>query len=452
MKTFDFISLGGLFLATVAGSTLADELNLSGDPGQRLSGVVKSIDEDGVVELLSPLSKQPIRLKPEALDSVVFGEESDEQNQSEMLVVLSNGDQLPVVIDSFNRKDGLVATAPGLGKLSLPVEHLSSLEFGVESRKLVFEGPGDPAVWEEVASRSALDNVRHEEGEWRVAGILEAQREVKFPTDFILQFRLEWSKGSQPNFKVFFNGPDKSRSDQADRYYLQFASAGFEVKRESTGEQRYASVMTSNRMPGSFSGRNVDVEIHVSRTNRTISLYLDGELEGWGVDPVAVPPDDDFLMVNFSGSSKTYQRLSLLNVRVLDNMRRRHRAEDRGNHETDGLISRDDDRWSGTLNRIRNTKDGVELEFESSLSPEPLALLMDDVSTVFFRRLGQKEKKSPGGFRLMLFGEGDLSVKSCRIEGEKVKALHPLLGEITLPKPAIQRVERIAKEEKEGSE
>ena len=43
------------------------------------------------------------------------------------------------------------------------------------------------------------------------------------------------------------------------------------------------------------------------------------------------------------------------------------RAEERGDPKTDSLISREDDRWTGRLIEIRNTKDGARFVFTNHL-------------------------------------------------------------------------------------
>jgi hypothetical protein len=62
--------MGVLWGCGLIGPLAADELTLDG--GARLTGVVRSINEAGVLELLSELSPEPVMLKRGTVEKVEF--------------------------------------------------------------------------------------------------------------------------------------------------------------------------------------------------------------------------------------------------------------------------------------------------------------------------------------------------------------------------------------------
>jgi hypothetical protein len=442
MSTFEkTITLAALWAAASVAHA-SDELVLRGTAKEKLSGTVTGIEESGVIVLASPLSDEPLRLQPNTVARVVFGGQGVGKSQASMLVELTNGDRLPVDLTSYTAQTGMRVSSPAIGDLVIPSAALSSLELGVPERRLVFEGPGDTAAWSNPRD-SAFDKVSVEAKDWSINGRLEASRQIEMPENFVLRFLLGWEQRQQPNIKIYFASPEINSMEKADRYFLQFNNAGFEIKRESTKDKRFPSVLISNRRPEEFAGRQVEVEIHVNRMTKRIDLFLNGQMESWGLDPCPAAPDGAGIILGINGMEGTTHTLRGLTVHELDNTRVRHRAEDRGNPDMDSLLSRDESRWSGELREIRRNDGKLEFVFltKTVQSQEPLEIPQEDVSTVFFRKQADKARDASTEYRLHLRGEGILSARSCRISDEKITVNHPLLGELHLPKQAILRIE-----------
>ena len=66
-----------------------------------------------------------------------------------------------------------------------------------------------------------------------------------------------------------------------------------------------------------------------------------------------------------------------------------------------------------------------------------------DVSTVFLADAKTtKTKQASHPFVIRLPGYGSLRVTSCRIVGDKITAVHPLLGPLTIRREGISSIER----------
>jgi hypothetical protein len=413
----------------------ADELTLAGEA--RLTGTVRSIDESGVVGLETALSPERLLLKPEAFTKVEFSVPATEPPRPGSLIELANGDLLPATIESLDDTN-LTVTAAESGRLVIPRAALRSLQLGVRQLKVIYSGPRQLDEWTREADSA---------GSWTfsnkslvVGGSGQASRDFKTPRQFILKFTLKWQ--SSPAFQIFFADPLKPRGEVSDRYYLQFNSAGMEIKRESTQGKRYHTIIPSSRTPDQFPNGQVEVEIRVDRDASKLQLFLNGEPEGTGIDPMAQSPVGGGLVLVSNGTAGSLE-IRGIEITEFDNTRARHRAEDRGDPHTDSLISREDDRWGGRLTRIRRESSGAVFTFKSDFLEEPLELGEKDVSTLFFAT----PKTPPAAddahtYILRLRGEGSLRVVSCVFSEDAVTARHPLLGEMRISRFGVASVER----------
>ena len=415
----------------------ADDLTLADDA--RLTGTVRSINESGVVELTSALSPEPVLLKSGAVAKVEFSAPETEPNPPGTLIELANGDVLPATIESLDNKHLRVVTADA-GRLIIPRAALKSMQLGVHKRKVIYSGPrnleewiqgGDGAKSWTFASKSLVSN-----------GPAQASKDFQTPEQFILKFTMKWQ--ANPGFKVYFADPLTPKAEVVDRYYLQFNGAGMEIKRESSKEPHFQSVIIPPVSPEQFPANQVDVEIQVDRKTSRLHLFLNGEPEGDGVDPAGKSPVGSGVTLISSAPIGASQEILGIEVIEFDNTGSRHHAEDRGDPKTDSLISRDEDRWSGHLTGIQPGPDGPVFSFKSDFQDEPLELSAADVSTVFFATPPQDAAPALAHpFALRLRGDGSLRVSSCTFSDDAIAALHPLLGPMKISRAGVTALERL---------
>ncbi len=424
----------------------ADEILLTGDAS--LSGTIRSINDTGVVELSTPISPDPVLLKAEAVRKVVFSPPQDSPDAPGAIAELVNGDLLPVTIEGLDDKS-LTVTTMDAGRLVIPRTALKSVQLGVHKRKMVYSGPRNIEEWKGDAEGSR--NWHFENNGLVASGPAYAAKDFDTPSQFVFRFSLKWQ--GNPNFQIYFADPLKQRGEVSDRYYLQFAGAGMELKRESTKGNRYTTVILSNRTPEQFPDNTLEVEIRVDRKTARLHLFLNGEPEGAGIDPVKGVPEAGGVTLVSNAPNGTEQEIHGIEILELDESRGRHRTEERGDPKTDSLISRDDDRWGGHLGDIRKTGDGLVFSFKSDFQDSPLELLASDVSTVFFANPDQsKEPEVSHPFVLRLQANGSLRVSSCSFTGNSVSATHSLLGQLLIRRSGITELDRFDPKSKEVSE
>lgn len=429
---------GYLISLLLAGCPLwADELSLDG--GARLSGSVRSINADGVVELISELSPDPVRLKAGVLKRVDFAIPQNLNPPQTTLVELVNGDLLPVKVRDLD-ENFLHVDTDSVGQLSIERKHLKSMQFGVKEKKVLYRGPVDANEWSRDAK--AKYHWTYEDGGLVARGGAVAMRDFSLPRQFVLKFSLKWQ--GMPGYRIYFADPLAPQGARSDRYMFQFGVSGFEVRREFAGDRKPHTVILLPRTPDLYPERKLDVELRVDRLTSRLQLSLNGEDEGMYIDTVSPAPIGNGIRLVGTSNVGSSQEIRSIEILELDRARGRYRAEDIEDDQHDSLISRDDDRWSGSLVSIRSDGDEDIFVFKSDFQNEPFELLGDEVSTVFFASAGHKNQEplvlSPP-YVVKLWGEGSLRVSSTSFSDSLITTSHPLLGELKIEKDAISALE-----------
>ena len=414
-----------------------DQISLPDD--SRLTGTVKSINVDGILELASELSPDPVMLRPEAVRKLTFAEPSDRVESPGSVVELVNDDLLPVEIISFDGNILNVATRDA-GPLAIPRTFLKSIQLGIHKQRSIYSGPKSVEEWADGVE--GAKNWRFIKGALTAGGPAVAAKMLELPSRFVLKFNLKWQLS--PNFMVYFADPLTPKVDQVDRYSFQFNASGIEIKRESSTGPKVQPVILLTRRPNEFSTNQMDVEIRVDRKTSRLHLLLNGEPEAAGIDPVANPPSGSGLVFISSSPSGTPQEIRAIQVSDFDDSIERHRSEGRGDPGMDSIISRDDDRWGGRLTQIRQSGEGSVFTFKSDFQETPLELLESDISTVFFVK-PEEGASSPkqASWVLKLRGEGSLHMSSCVFSEKGITARHPLLGPLEIRSGGVTELERL---------
>ena len=454
------LRLGLICGCGLAGLLRADDIIMDG--GARFTGTVRSINEANVVELGTDLAPDPVLLKRDAVQKVTFSAKGAAPKPPSALVELANGDLLPADIEAFDALK-LTIVSPQAGRMEIPRDSLKSLELGIRQRNLIYAGPRNLNEW--TGDDGEAKNWTFERASLIASGPATTSKNFALPRQFILRFTLKWQPRQIPNFKVCFADPLKGKEERCDRYYVQFNNAGLEIKREAAQGKHFSTVVILNRNPNLYPDQQLRVELRVDRKGGKIHLLLNGEPEGDYADPITLlpgglVPDGTGITLTSIAQNGSTQEISAIEILEFDDARIRHRAEDRGDPKTDSLISREDDRWSGRLIEIRHTDDGPLFRFKGDFQQDPLEIREGDVATVFFAAKdgkGDKGDKDPDlqqihPFVLRLCGGGSLRVASCLFTEDKVSAVHPLLGRLSLRRDGIVGMERTGSKAKTAPE
>lgn len=438
MRISNIFLLLALLGACAAGNAAADDLTLAGGDA-RLTGTVRSISAQGVVELASELTAEPLLLKSGTVEKIEFSNKTPAGEPPTSLVELANGDLLPAVIESLD--DGrLAVVSPDAGRLEIPRDRVKSLQLGIQRRKLIYQGPRGLDEWSDGGGE--MKNWFFENEGLVSRGPAVASRKLPLSRQFILRFTLVWQRGVAPNFQIYFADPLVAKGEPCNRYYLQFGGAGMEIKREAAKGKRYNTIAILDRSADQFPDQRMQVAIMVNRDTARLKLMINGESEGEFADPIADVPDGSGITLASNASNGGVQEIRGIEILEYDDSRGRHRGEERGDAASDSLITREDDRWTGHLIEIRNTKEGARFVFKSGFQEKPVEIPASEVSTVFLSGVTEKADHKLLPFVLRLAGEGSLAVSSCEFTGESASAVHPLLGPLVFRRGGILSIER----------
>lgn len=416
----------------------ADVLTLLSNDTQ-LSGTVRSISSAGVVELDSGLSPDPLMLKYDSVRRIDFSKTAAVDSPARAMVELVNGDRLPVLIENLD-KNRLVVLSPEAGRLEIPRDQLKSLQLGTEKHKVIYSGPRSLEEW---ISPDESKKWVFEQGGFKTNGMATASKELELPLRFILRFTLNWEARQTPNFIVYFADPLLEPGSLCDRYFLQFGSAGMEIKREASEGKKYNPLKILNRTPDKYPDRKLKVELRVDRKTSRMRLFINDEDEGIIHDPIPQAPEGLGITITCNGGGNKPQWINQIEVLDYNDTQVRHRTEERGPHKADSLISTDDDRWSGELLEIRASENLPVFLFKSDFQEAPLEIPETKVSTVFFSTKDVKTANAlTDSFVLKLQGEGSLKISSCRMSDDVVMATHQLLGELKLKRGGVVALEK----------
>lgn len=427
-----------LLLGGCCTAAQGDTVKLSGD--HQLSGHLRSMDTQGVIEWSSPLSPEVLKLKADKLDSIEFAGEPPPDAPAPILLTLRNGDLLPVNIIEQIDLQQLKLTNPTTGRITAPRTALDSAQFGPREDKLVYEGPANLREWLEDGGEA--DNWDFTNGSLVSSGSSLAARRFDLPPDFVLCFSLAWGKGSA-NFSTTFADPLTEGGKPVDRYRLLYNESGMRVERQvaATGKTQVLA-QWQRRISQQRANNKLTIEIRVRRSEGRLEIITNGRTEGIIADPFGnIPGGGGVTLANHSGSTLIFREIRIAQDQAI--RLNRHLAQDRGDGTTDSLITADDDRWSGQLLSISTDRPPL-LRFQTNVDKTPWDIPQNEVSTIFFAQAKQAQKPSPSAtYRVELHHEGHLSLRSLRIEQKILHGEHPWLGAVRIPLAAVHTIARI---------
>ncbi len=423
--------LGILALLASSSPSPADELTLNGEA--HLAGTVTAISENGGVRLQSPLSAEPLQLRPGSLKKITFAESPETPSSGTTRVKLHSGDILPCELKSLDGETLKVGTSFS-AELGIPRSAISSLELGILAEKPLYAGTDGMEGWKTNAWK-------FKDGTFSSFSTGPLSRAFELPDQYIIRFRLSWK--NMPNIRICFADPLDPQQKAPNRYFMQFNSSGFSLHRESSTGRHFLPFTTLSRRPDSFNNSQMDVEVRVDRTQSMVWLYLDGNLEGRFTDAPPAPKTGGISFESNTGNESEH-RISDLRILSWDATGDRHRTEDRGDRKSDSLIDAQGDRYSGRLESLTlEPNSEASLVFKSPLLEKPIVIPAKKVSTVFFAEAKATEDKAKVMPLILTMRDGGtLKIASCTFSGDNLQVNHPLLGPLTLKRSSLLSIEQ----------
>ncbi|MES2982683.1 MAG: hypothetical protein V4727_10245 [Verrucomicrobiota bacterium] len=431
MWNFKF-SLCCLCLATFASGA---EVSFLGD--NKLTGEIIAMDADGTISMTTAPSDQSIRLNADKIVKIDFGKSDQKFETPAQNITLINGDTFPIEVRGLDNKVLKVST-PFLGELDIPREMIDSLDIGMFSKKSIYSGPKQVSEWQ--SNSDEVSKWQMEEDRLVTDGYDLLYRDMKLPENYSVRFKISWD--AQPNFHFYFGDPMDYSGKATNRYYLQFAKAGMEIKRETTGKLRYKQIAVITRLPQEFTTKELWIEVRVNRKLGRVELYLNDQLEGRWTDSNPDIPSGTGIAFSAQATEENKLRLSEIEISEWEDRGDRHRSEDRGDGKQDALIGRNGERFGGSLISITSAESGMVYRFKSNFQEEPLDLPDTEVSSIYFAKGPVAKTEKFDGLSLFFQGRGSIQASKCVFNENTLSVTHPLLGDLQLNRPSVSRLER----------
>jgi len=421
-------------------AALADEVMLMN--GGKLSGNILSIHENGAIRMDSTLAVEPLMLVGDAVKQIDFKLAENLHSSGNTRFELSNRDFLSGRLIGYSQEAGARIHADGLGEINLPVGSLRSMSLDAQPVRVIYKGPDDLANW--------MTDLRRGRQHWQfnrnrlvATGSGQIGRMLDLPQSYVVRMRVQWQ--GQPNFQLGFSDPLEGPQSRVDRYYLQFGRAGLEIKREAKDGRRYHTVGILNRTPDQFPDREMEIELRVDLRESVIHLAINGNQEGRFMDPFDSPPSGGGISLsNNAGSGQRLEVRELVVESWHENTAKPSVPRQRPAEPVDTLAMRDGDSFGGVLQSITADGDDMILKMKVGFRENPIEIMSDDVAMIGFAAGDAEDINSQGapGFVLQLQDRGRLTVTSSHFEAGAIRAMHPLLGELAIPRSAVSSLER----------
>lgn len=433
MKLLPFsLAAAGLLVSEAS----ADRISLIDD--SLVTGSVTAIDDRERVLVESPNTAVPLYLRSEVLRFVDFDFTPPDFQTHQERLHLTNGDVLPGLITGMDAKT-IEFQAWFAGDLRIPRSAVSSIDFGVAPQKLHFKGPGEPEGW--------IDN-----DEWKFRGQTLTSvgrgtiaRPKVLPEHFILRFHLAWE--TNPSFRFYFCDDQLKTGGEADRYYFDINTGGMQLKRQARDEgQTWHSLYSSQRRPGEFHDRNVEIELRVDRSRRLLYIYIDGVMEGRFPDPIAHIPTGTGIMLESNSGGEVKNIIQSIEVYKWDAISQLHRSEGHDDPRQDAIITTDSERLPGDIQSMVEEDGERVLLLKSPHSDRLFHIPLRRTSVLYFRQ-GEAPTLPPSTFLIDLAGQGRIQLAELRLDDRQLSGRHALLDSVHLKRDALVRLQAIPEDE-----
>lgn len=427
--------------------TEADTIKLQED--DQLSGKILSIS-DGTINIKSALTNKLLEIKQEKLDKISFKRAEPNTHTYSELVTLKGGDIIPCSLLSLNESE-LKAEAWFSEPLSIPRDHLSTIEFGIQQKKFVFQDDANLHSWETLNGKWTTSQKKYE-----CQGVGFIAKKVPTPQNALISYDIEWDQSLHLACHIFAKTADPISKHGGYEITINNSSNDIKIKRHQ-GEFQATKDVFIKSIELRPEQKKSTLNMRFNRDSGEISIILDGQLIGTAYDSPP-PQEGDYIILQ----NKKNQPLRLSNLKIAelpsikDTRRRLHKLSG----TSDLLIDNEANELKGDIRLINKdiSNNKLTISFypnnQTSSSQKEIKIPEHRISTLYFGKPEDEEPqilKSDQSLSIKMFGTGIFQLKKIQLVDGNLTGEHASLGNISINTNAILSIKQQAQASEQTS-
>ena len=404
------------------------------DNGDAFAGDILHFTKDTLF-LKTPHSVEPLEILPARVATLFFDQKKDASSPPSELHILklSNGDTLSGLFQSLD-ENNLTFKTHYAEILTIPRSHISALYFNKKADKILYTGPRGLSGW------TVNNGWDFENGTFFSTGQGSIARNLDLPDQFTVSASFTWK--DKPNLRLYIcasHPNDKERKTSS--YYLTLNSGGLAFHRyDPEGHSSYARLIQLDDKKAAISSLKGTIELRINRRNAKVTLFYNGKSMGTFRDPSGVSPKGSYVIIDSNTSSHQANVLEQIEVRAWDANSDQYHSEKPKSDDTDSLTTSKGERFSGKILNYNPTTSSFILNHPHT--DKPVSIANSDCSVIHFKKIDSKTPSATSTVNLNSGGFLTLTPSALDQNGF-LTAIHPLIGNITLKRSAIQKISRI---------
>ena len=265
-------------------------------------------------------------------------------------------------------------------------------------------------------------------------------RDMKLPEDFIFKFGIEWK--TSPNIRIHFCTRSSVGANNKDGYYLSVNSQGLQLQRVVTNEDdesaRYLNLGRPNFRLDQLNSRKATIEMRISRSTRTVYLYINGDFTGLYTDPGEAPAGSSVIFESQSSSRRQFKVNSIM-LHEWDSKTRNLNREKHEKKSSDTIATDEGDLYTGEIRQRVHSDERALYQVKIDIADQAVPIPEKRCSALYFKKV-EIEKAPQSTFEAALHNGGRLCLSEIVIREKDLTAKHPWLGVLKIDRRILQEL------------
>lgn len=277
--------LSTIIIATSLLTSLCQAATLTLSNGDTLSGKVLSISDKQALTLQHISKQEPLELDTSEIIEISLCAAPPMENvpQPDQLI-FTNGDYLNCKV--LQQDEKVVTFSSILGESStISLDHVASILTNLQQPRAVYT----PSIHKRLLDQQQGFHLK--DNNICASKYAKMIEELNLPKDFIIKYRYTWTDSPSAGFRIYICLPSEQIHAKSNGVELLMTNNSLKMNRYNKNKfneiyDKKHNLLKEKRLA-------IDVQINVSRTNKAITLYIDGKQVCHSIDSKDLPPLTD---------------------------------------------------------------------------------------------------------------------------------------------------------------